>query len=188
MLEFSLLEVTWHHFNSGFYVEKVHHKSHSYLVESCKSLNVQDKKNEEFVNGEVFEEVDVDDNAKDFEFSFQSQELGKQLISAYSHILASGYLTMQRLGGYISLISDRSGFTAVVMTIFTWFSVAKIVSALFVFFKVQECLQSLKSNGVEMKKVLVKRPAIKPLVEQVDLAQQTILDIVEQTKKIIVIN
>jgi hypothetical protein len=72
------------------------------------------------------------------------------------------------------------------MAIFTWFSIAKILSALFVFFKVQERLDLLKDRGIEMKKVLVKKPAIKPLVDQADLAHQTVLDILKQTNKIIV--
>jgi hypothetical protein len=73
------------------------------------------------------------------------------------------------------------------MAIFTWFSVAKIVSALFVFFKVQKRLDLLKERGIEMKKALVQKPAIKPLVDQADLAHQTVLDILDQTKKIIVV-
>jgi hypothetical protein len=72
------------------------------------------------------------------------------------------------------------------MAIFTWFSVAQIASALFEFFRMQERLRFLKERGIEMKKLLSKRPAIKPLVEQAELAHQTVLDILEQTNKIIV--
>jgi hypothetical protein len=91
------LEVPIIPFNSGFYVDKVDHKIHAYVVNSNNFAHDQDYHNDP-LDEYNYEDVQASDD-KDLEFSFHSQELGKQLINAYSQVLASGYLTIQNLGG-----------------------------------------------------------------------------------------
>jgi hypothetical protein len=44
--------------------------------------------------------VSFERKEEDFEISFQSQELGRQLIHGYARLLASGYLAIERLSGF----------------------------------------------------------------------------------------
>ncbi|KAJ3306690.1 hypothetical protein HDV03_004321 [Kappamyces sp. JEL0829] len=173
----------------GLYVELAELPRHEYLIGSCldhcsfehgPQMQAAYNASQSSDFHETEKESVGDQDQEDFEFSFQSQEIAKQLITGYAKILATSFLTMERL-------SDQFGITNLVLYFIGLFSLVDLYQKIYVYLQIQKRVESLAEQGRMLKESMEKRAIGKPLVEQGEQLYATVRDIADQTQKIIAV-